>query len=199
MKLTALLVLGITATAMVAACSTDDLAPTSTAIPAPTADALPIADPAQGWFLRTVAPLGDERGLCIDLVGWTDDNVNLEAPVQTHTCKHGWWAFDGLFDVAGLEEGRLEMPYFERCLEAAALAIGSDMFMRDCDGGELQGFSHLATGQIVLASDSQFCIGVPDRPHRNAGGDAFVANGLIVDACSDAAADRQRWVFTEPT
>ena len=152
----------------------------------------------EGWFLRTIAPLGDERGLCIDLPGWTPTNINFDAPVQSHTCKHGWWNMDGRFDIAGLGEGRLEMPYFKRCLEAVSPEPGSRFFVNSCDGGQRQQFSHLETGQIVLSSSPGLCISIPDESHRDAGGDNFWANGLIVDTCSEQDADRQRWAFTEP-
>ncbi len=183
---------------LLAACAGTE--PTTTALVPPAAEnnTSAAADADEGWFLRTIAPLGDERGLCMDLAGWTTTNINFAAPVQAHTCKHGWWNMDGRFDAAALNEGRLEMPYFERCLEASAAEIGSRFFVLSCDGGERQEFSHLETGQIVLAGNPELCIGIPDEPHRDAGGDDFVVNGLILDVCSEEDADRQRWVFTEP-
>ena len=152
----------------------------------------------ESWFVRTIAPLGDERGLCFDLAGWTPTNINFDAPVHSHTCKHGWWNMDGRFDRAGLVEGRLEMPFFERCLEATSLQLGSNFFVKPCDGGQRQQYRHLETGQIVLGGNPELCITVPDEPHRDAGGDDFWLNGLILDTCADGSADRQRWAFTEP-
>ena len=105
---------------------------------------------------------------------------------------------DGRFDPAALSEGRLEMPYFKRCLEASSIDLGSNFLVELCDGGQRQQFKHLETGEISLASNPELCISVPDEPHRDAGGDDFVANGLILDLCSEADADRQRWTFTEP-
>jgi hypothetical protein len=136
--------------------------------------------------------------MCIDLAGWTPTNIVFDAPVQSHTCKHGWWNHDGRFDRAALGEGRIEMPYFERCLEAASAERGSRFFVKPCDGGRRQQFSHLDTGQIVLASEPDLCISVPDKPHRDAGGDNFLLNGLVLDACNEEDADRQHWAFTEP-
>ncbi len=150
------------------------------------------------WFVRTVAALGDERGLCIDLPGWTPNNINFEIPVQSHTCKHGLWNMDGRFDQAALLEGRLEMPYFRRCLEASSLEPSSTFFVKACDGNPRQKFEHLETGQIVLVSNPELCISIPDAPHRDAGGNNFVANGLILDTCTAEAANRQIWAFTEP-
>ena len=152
----------------------------------------------QGWFLRTVADLGDERGLCFDLVGWTPTNINFEVPLISHTCKHGWWNHDGRFDRAALAEGRLEMPFFGRCLEVGAAGGRFGLFARPCDGGELQRFTHLESGQIVPATDPDLCVSVSDEPNRDAGGDEFVLNDLVLDECDEEAADRQRWAFTEP-
>ena len=200
MKPSAPFALSIAVIVLLAACAGTDPTPKPAAPAAPEAETnnSAIAEADEGWFLRTIAPLGDERGLCMDLAGWTSTNINFDAPVQAHTCKHGWWNMDGRFDTTALNEGRLEMPYFERCLEAAALEIGSSFFVLPCDGSERQAFSHLATGQIVLAGNPTLCISIPDEPHRDAGGDDFVVNGLNLDACSEEDADRQRWVFTEP-
>ena len=199
MKSPTLFVLSIAVTALLAACAGTDPTPTPAPPVAPeAATSSAMAEADGGWFLRTIAPLGDERGLCMDLVGWTSTNINFDAPVQAHTCKHGWWSMDGRFDTTALNEGRLEMPYFERCLEVAALEIGSSFFVLPCDGGERQEFAHLETGQIVLAGNPALCIGIPDEPHRDAGGDDFVVNRLNLDACSQKNVDRQRWVFTEP-
>ena len=200
MKPSAPFALSIAVIVLLAACAGTDPTSKPAAPAAPEAETnnSAIAEADEGWFLRTIAPLGDERGLCMDLAGWTSTNINFDAPVQAHTCKHGWWNMDGRFDTTALNEGRLEMPYFERCLEAAALEIGSSFFVLPCDGSERQAFSHLATGQIVLAGNPTLCISIPDEPHRDAGGDDFVVNGLNLDACSEEDADRQRWVFTEP-
>jgi len=200
MKPPALFVLSIAVIVLLAACAGTDPTPKPAAPAAPEAETnnSAMAEADEGWFLRTIAPLGDERGLCMDLAGWTSTNINFDAPVQAHTCKHGWWYMDGRFNTTALNEGRLEMPYFERCLEAAALEIGSSFFVLPCDGSERQALSHLATGQIVLAGNPTLCISIPDKPHRDAGGDDFVVNGLNLDACSEEDADRQRWVFTEP-
>ena len=90
------------------------------------------------------------------------------------------------------------MPFFERCLEAVSTQLGATFLVRACDGGPRQQFEHLDAGQIVLAGSPGLCISVPDRPHRDAGGDDFWMNGLVLEACGEEGADRQRWVFTEP-
>ena len=158
----------------------------------------PSTKPDDGWFVRTVAPLGDERGLCIKLWGWTPTNIKFDVPAISHTCKHGWWNMEGRFDRAALDRGRLEMPYFERCLEAASSETGASLFAKPCDEGPLQRFSFVETGRIVLASNPELCMSVPDEPHIDAGGDDFWMNGLILEACSEQGTERQVWTFTEP-
>ncbi len=198
-------VLALTALAilLLSACGDDEGAdPVATAtasVEAPAAAARPpAAVEEEGWFLRTVAPLGDDRGMCIDLPGWTPSNIVFDVPVQTHTCKHGWWNHDGRFDRAAIGDGRVEMPFFERCLEAASAEQGARFFVMPCDGGERQHFQQLESGQIVLEGSPELCVSIPDEPHRDAGGDSFWANGLVLEMCSDGAAERQRWAFTEP-
>ena len=152
----------------------------------------------EGWFVRTVAPLGDERGLCIKLWGWTPTNIKFDVPVISHTCKHGWWNMEGRFDRGALDRGRLEMPFFKRCLEADSSDSGASLFAKPCEEGPLQRFSFVETGHIVLASNPELCMSVPDEPHRDAGGDNFWMNGLILEACSEQGTERQLWTFTEP-
>lgn len=191
------LALGALAILLLAACGKEES--TEPTVTAEVADIIsPTTDADEGWFVRTIAPLGDERGLCIDLPGWTPTNIDFDAPVQSHTCKHGWWNMDGRFDRVALGEGRLEMPFFERCLEADSAELGSSFRVRPCNDGLRQRFLQLETGQIVLASNRGLCISVPDGPHRDAGGDNFVMNGLILDSCSEQRVDRQLWTFTEP-
>ena len=181
---------------LVLACSDGESAESAATVGA--ANVISSSATDEGWFVRTIAPLGDERGLCIDLPGWTSTNINFDIPVLSHTCKHGWWNMDGRFDRAALDEGRLEMPYFQRCLEASSSDLGSPFFVKPCDGDQRQQFTHLEIGQIVLASNPDLCISVADEPHRGAGGDDFWMNGLILDACSEKNNDRQRWAFIEP-
>lgn len=198
--------LGASAILLLGACGGEETEParataTSTSSPPPTTagnEARPSEEADRGWFVRTIAALGDARGLCIDLPGWTPTNIAFDAPVISHTCKHGWWNHDGRFDRAALAEGRLEMPFFERCLEAVTSEPGSSFLTQPCNAGARQQFKHLETGEIVLGRNPDLCISVADGPNRDASGDDFWMNGLLLDACSEESGDRQRWAFTEP-
>ena len=75
-----------------------------------------VAEPEQvtheGEFLRVIAPLDEARGYCLDIPGHLS-SVQLDSPLQAHTCKHGIWNQDGRFDMAALENGTLRMPHYE--------------------------------------------------------------------------------------
>ena len=111
----------------VAACSnsTDD-EPTSPAVPQDvvTPDAAESEQVNyQGEFLRVIAPLDEARGYCLDIPGHMA-GVQIESPLQVHTCKHGIWNHDGRFDVAVLRNGVIRMPDYELCLKAETLRLG---------------------------------------------------------------------------
>ncbi len=49
-------------------------------------------------LLRTVAPLDEPRGYCVDIAGFRE-SLRLDDPLQAHTCKYGAPHEDQLFDV----------------------------------------------------------------------------------------------------
>ena len=104
---------------LVAAC-TDSKVDESPSPASPQAVTPEVAESGQasdedGVFLRIVAPLDEARGYCLDIPGHIS-SVQIESPLQVHTCKHGIWNLDGRFDVAALENGAIRMPHYELCL-----------------------------------------------------------------------------------
>ncbi len=148
-------------------------------------------------FLRVIAPLDEPRGYCLDIPGHLE-GVQVESPMQAHTCKHGLWNEDGRFDVAALGDGELRMPHYELCLQAESTSIGARLLLAECTGAELQTWTLQDSGQIALEAFPQKCITVEDGPGRDAGGPQYRMKGVGLDACGEQASERQRWTIVIP-
>ena len=146
----------------------------------------------QGEFLRVIAPLDEARGYCLDIPGHMA-GVQIERPLQVHTCKHEIWNQDGRFDVAALENGVIRMPHYELCLQAANTSIGAQLLLAECTEVELQIWTQQESSQIALEAFPQRCITVDEGPGRDAGGPRYLMKGVGLDACAQMASDRQRW------
>jgi hypothetical protein len=148
-------------------------------------------------FLRVVAPLDEPRGYCLDIPGHLA-SVQVESPLQAHTCKHGMWNQDGRFDVAALGNGALLMPHYELCLQAESTSIGARLLLAECTRAELQTWTLQDSGQIALEASPQKCITIEEGPGRDAGGPQFRMKGVGLDACGEQASERQRWTIVIP-
>ena len=151
----------------------------------------------EGVFLRVIAPLDEARGYCLDIPGHLS-SVQIDSPLQVHTCKHGIWNQDGRFDMAALRNGVLRMPHYELCLQAENNSIGAVLLLAECTEAELQTWTLQDSGQIALEAFPQRCITVEEGPGRDAGGPQYRMNGVGLDTCAQQASDRQRWTTVIP-
>ena len=151
----------------------------------------------EGVFLRVIAPLDETRGYCLDIPGHLS-SVQIDSPLQVHTCKHGIWNQDGRFDLAALGNGVLRMPHYELCLQAENTPIGARLLLAACTEAELQVWALRDSGQIALEAFPQRCITVEEGPGRDAGGPRYRVNGVRLDTCAQQASDRQRWTTVIP-
>ncbi len=151
----------------------------------------------EGVFLRVIAPLDETRGYCLDIPGHLS-SVQIESPLQVHTCKHGIWNQDGRFEAAALGNGVLRMPHYELCLQAENTSIGARLLLAECTEADLQAWALRDSGQIALEAFPQRCITVEEGPGRDAGGPRYRMNGVGLDTCAQQASDRQRWTTVIP-
>ncbi len=152
---------------------------------------------AEELFLRVIAPLDEARGYCLDIPGHMS-GVRLESPLQVHTCKHGIWHLDGLFDTAAITDGALSMPNFDLCVEAQSAAAGASLLLRDCSATPLQSWYRADSGEISLTGNPALCITIAAGAGRDAGGPRYLARRVGLERCDGAAAKRQRWTFVTP-
>ena len=151
----------------------------------------------EGVFLRVIAPLDEARGYCLDIPGHLA-SVQIDSPLQAHTCKHGIWNQDGRFDTSALGNGVLRMPHYDLCLQAENTSIGARLLLAECTEADLQTWTIQDSGQIALEAVPQRCITVEEGPGRDAGGPRYRMKGVGLDTCAQQASDRQRWTTVIP-
>ena len=111
--------------------------------------ALAAAEPA---MIRTVEPLDEPRGYCLDISG-AGPTLNLDAPLQAHTCKGENPIDDELFEA---DAQAIRASEHGRCLAVEALEAGRALYLRACDGSRLQRWS-FGDGRLRLAARPQLC------------------------------------------
>ncbi len=160
-----------------------------------------LAEESGSVLVRTVAPLDEPRGLCIDIPGHRD-RVRVSAALVVHSCKWGMWNFDERFDRAALERGRLRMPEYGLCASAAEAAAGARVMLAECGSSQLLAWK-FSGGLLRLGAEPGLCITVgPEASELTPGGQRLpsrhVARSLGLEPCGDAARDRQRWTLAPP-
>jgi len=98
-------------------------------------------------LLRTVEPLDEPRGYCLDISG-SGPTLDLEAPLQAHTCKGLEPIDDQLFEASGQQ---IRASQHDRCLAVEALEPGQPVRLRACSDSRMQRW-HFAEGRLSPAS-----------------------------------------------
>ena len=118
---------------------------------------LPIAAVADGGYLRTGVPMDEPRGYCLDVAGF-GANVQTDKPLRVHTCKYGEDNIDQLFKWVDYETGHVVMPAYNRCLAAETLEAGAQLFVEECADTELQAWTFVPNGNLVLRAKPDLCL-----------------------------------------
>ncbi len=110
-----------------------------------------------GDFVRLVDALDEPEFYCLDLAGW-GDHLQLDDPLQTHTCK-GRGGQDQMFHFDG---NRLKVSLYDRCVQVAGSSgetlAGSAVLARLCSDNPLQNLALNDAGQIQIG-ETAFCLG----------------------------------------
>lgn len=147
-------------------------------------------DAAAGDFVRLVDALDEPEYYCLDLAGW-GDHLQLDDPLQTHTCKNRR-AADQKFYFA---EGRLRVAGFDRCVQIAGSSgvtlAGSAVIARACSDNALQKLSLDNEGHIRVA-DSGLCLGA-GTDSTEASGPSHMWRTLTAVNCDSAPSNMVTW------
>lgn len=169
--------------------------PTSEAVQ-PTATAVePTAVPAESTpstesLIMLIDPLDEPEFYCIDVAGF-GNNLNLNAPLQAHTCKPG--AADELFTFNRPGPGQFFMDAYDVCLEAGDGAL----YVKACSDSQNQRFVLTEEGSLRLQNAEQ-CVAVQSGEGQPAGGRSHVRRDLLVQNCADVEQDLSRWSLPGP-
>ena len=108
------------------------------------------AEPA---MLRAVQALDEPRGYCLDISG-SGPTLDLDAPLQAHTCKAVAPVDDQLFELNGQQVRASE---HDRCLAVEALEAGQALHVLACSDSRLQRW-RFADGRLSPASRPELCV-----------------------------------------
>ena len=143
-----------------------------------------VAAPA---LLRTVDALDEPRGYCLDISG-SGSTLDLEAPLQAHTCKGLEPIDDQLFEVSGLE---IRASQHDRCLAVEALEPGQPLRLRACSDSRMQRW-RFADGRLSPASRPELCVALATARGEPWGTPRLVTpayrrQSVALDSCNSAA------------
>jgi len=150
-----------------------------------------LAQSDDGILLRLQNNLDEPRGMCIDIRGYRD-SIDLNVPVQAHTCKlDPLRREDGMFIVEQTGTTRFRNPTYDVCLDVLSAEERGSIFVRKCSGAESQQFAITKLGEIRPAPNPGTCITVsPSQSHPAvfAGteikpGVTFVARAMSLATC----------------
>ena len=136
-------------------------------------------------------PLDEPEFYCVDVAGF-GAGLNLDAPLQAHTCKPG--ADDEMFAFNRPSEGQLYLVGHDRCLEAD----GTGLYVRPCSESSLQRFGHRDDGTLKVRGADQ-CLAVVGGDGEPAGGRSHLRRDLLLQPCEDLEPALSRWLFPGPS
>ena len=152
------------------------------------------AEPA---LLRAVDALDEPRGYCIDIPG-SGPTINLDAPLQGHTCKFRDAIADQLFDAAAGQH--IRASEYERCLAVEALEPKQPLLLRGCTDSRLQRWQ-LTNGRLSPAARPELCVALGAERGERWGTPPLITpvyrrQTLALAECDEAAAKLQafRWL-----
>jgi acetyl esterase/lipase len=155
---------------------------------------------ADSGYLRTIQNLDEPRGYCLDIRG-EGTSIQLDQPLQAHTCKYGGPVEDQRFERSA--DGAILAPAYNRCLAAASLADGAQLLVRPCAAADTQRWS-MAWGRLSPVSRSDLCVTVAGDKGRPFGTPVLISpvyhqRDLVLDRCDAAREGNQsfRWSLPE--
>ncbi|MCY4583893.1 MAG: RICIN domain-containing protein [Chloroflexi bacterium] len=192
-----------TAAPAAAATTTSPPAPTPTPTPGPAASAAPTprptptatvsapGGPPSGSLVMLADPLDEPEFYCVDVAGF-GANLNVNAPLQAHTCKPG--ADDEMFAFNRPAEGQIYLVEHDRCIQAD----GASLYVRPCSESPLQRFAYGGDGTLSTG-DGGLCLAVAGGDGEPAGGRSHVRRDLLLLPCNEVAPALSQWVFPGPS
>jgi 2-hydroxy-6-oxonona-2,4-dienedioate hydrolase len=145
---------------------------------------------SEGDFIRLLDALDEPEYYCLDLAGW-GQHLQLDDPLQTHTCKTRGGE-DQMFQFA---DGKLKVSLYDRCVQVAGSSgvtlAGSAVIARPCSDNSLQKLSLDDSGHLRI-NNSHFCIGA-GTDSTEASGPSHMWRTLAAVHCDTEPAHLLTW------
>lgn len=132
-------------------------------------------------------PLDEPEFYCVDVAGF-GANLNLNSPLQAHTCKPG--ADDEMFEFNRPSRGQLYLVEHGLCVEAD----GGKAYVRQCSESPFQVFRY-GEDRTLSIDDDGTCLVVADGEGQPAGGRSHLRRDLQVISCDLADQSLSQWAF----
>jgi arylformamidase len=154
---------------------------------------------ADAGLLRTIQPLDETRGYCLDIRG-EGQTLRLDEPLQVHTCKYGGPIDDQQFERTA--DGGIRAPVYNRCLAAAKLEASAQLLLRPCASAPMQQWT-MAWGRLSPASRSDLCVTVAGEKGEPAGTPILISpvyhrRDAVLDRCDAAREATQSFRWAVP-
>jgi arylformamidase len=159
----------------------------------------PAASYADAGLLRTIDAPDEPRGYCIDIAG-PPARVQLDGPLQAHTCKYGEPLDDQRWERTA--DGAIRAPRYDRCLAATALEPGAKLLVRPCSSAPEQRWT-MTWARLSPASKPELCIAVAGDKGEPVGTDFWLSpvyheRAIGLERCTDARAVSQSFRWSRP-
>jgi len=155
---------------------------------------------ADAGLLRTIQPLDETRGYCLDIRG-EGQTLRLEEPLQLHTCKYGGPIDDQRFERTA--EGAIRASVYNRCLAVTKLEAGAQLLLRPCASTPIQRWT-MTSQRLSPASRSDLCVTGAGEKGEPAGTPILISpvyhrRDAALDRCDAAREATQafRWSLPE--
>ena len=135
-------------------------------------------------------PLDEPEFYCVDVAGF-GASLNLNSPLQAHTCKPG--ADDEMFAFNRPSQGHLHLVEHDLCVEADEAMV----YVRRCSDSPMQVFTYGKDRTLSLET-GDFCLVAAGGEGQPAGGRSHLRRDLLVMPCTDADRSLSQWVFPGP-
>jgi acetyl esterase/lipase len=155
---------------------------------------------ADAGLLRTVQPLDEARGYCLDIPGF-GPTLRLDDPLQAHTCKYGAELGDQRFERVDAR-GAIKATLYDRCVTATALEPAARLVLCGCTDGPSQQWT-LAWGRLSPASRTDLCVSLAGDKGEIAGTPALVTpvyrhRDVTLDRCDQSREAHQAFRWSVP-
>jgi acetyl esterase/lipase len=159
----------------------------------------PATASADAGLLRSVQPLDEARGYCLDIAG-VGPTLRLDDPLQAHTCKYGTDLDDQRFERVPARSA-IKASLYDRCLTATALEPAARLVLRSC-GSPSQQWT-LAWGRLSPASRADLCVSLAGERGEIAGTPVLVTpvyrrRDLTLEQCDEAREAHQTFRWSVP-